>query len=311
MNEAVQDRLAAEVIRVRQGQIMINEMIKKGAFKIPVHLGLGHEAIAVAVAATMTDADLLTLTHRNIHYNLARGKSAAPEIKEYLLHKDGLAGGTQGSMNLAYPDEGVIYTSSILGNNLAVGAGLAMSRKVKGTDGVTFIVTGDGAMEEGTFYESMLFQKTFGLSSIFVIENNEWSLGTRISERRCDIDIKKLVSGLDLHYEKFEGNNVNEYAERLRALRQDTLRDKKPIVIEVMLTTLGDWRMFNDQHPDGKFINYHHGAAPDVNASDTLVIRDTAEDPVHVLSGLLADGRMEELRREAKKLLEDGLDEIR
>ena len=65
--------LAEEIMRVRIAQLLINERYKAGAFRIPIHLALGHEAIAVAVSAVMTPEDRLVLPHRNLHYNLARG----------------------------------------------------------------------------------------------------------------------------------------------------------------------------------------------------------------------------------------------
>ena len=67
--------LAERVLAVRLGQMVINERNKAGAFRVPIHLALGHEAIAVAVSDAMQDGDQLLLTHRNVHYNLARNPS--------------------------------------------------------------------------------------------------------------------------------------------------------------------------------------------------------------------------------------------
>lgn len=106
--------------------MIINEKIKIGNFNIPIHLALGHEAIAVAVDSIMEEDDQLVLSHRNIHYHLARTKLLKPELDEYLLKKDGVAAGQLGSMNLANEEKNIVYTSSILGNNLAVAAGIAL-----------------------------------------------------------------------------------------------------------------------------------------------------------------------------------------
>ena len=112
--------VARNILRLRLSQMIINEKYKAGRFKIPIHLALGHETIAVAVDLVMHDNDKLVLSHRNIHYNLARIRTLKEEIEEYCLSDKGLACGRQGSMNLSNPARGISYSSSILGNNFAI-----------------------------------------------------------------------------------------------------------------------------------------------------------------------------------------------
>src|SRR3989344_6120066 len=184
--------IAKEVLRLRFSQMMVNEKYKAGLFKIPIHLAIGHEAIAVAVSSIMEKNDKLVCSHRNIHYNLARAGALKPILDEYLLKKEGLAGAKLGSMNLANASKNIVYTSSILGNNLPVAAGLALAEKVKG-GGVVMVETGDGAIEEGSFYESMLFMKSHALPVLVIVENNGWSLATEISERRAEVNLSKFA----------------------------------------------------------------------------------------------------------------------
>ena len=137
--------------------------MKKGQFKVPIHLALGHEAVAVAVGTIMGKGDKLILSHRNLAYHLAR-QSLLKEIwNEYLLEPTGLNAGKSGSMNLANPSKGIIYTSSILGNNFPVATGVAMAEKMLSTKNVTIVLGGDGSIEEGAFYESLLFLKSNNL----------------------------------------------------------------------------------------------------------------------------------------------------
>jgi len=264
-------------------QLIINEMYKKGAFKVPIHLALGHEAIAVALSTVMGPHDQLILNHRNIHYNLAKVHSLRSEIDEYLLKKEGLAGGELGSMNLINEPQGIVYSSSILGNNLAVAAGFAMAKSMKKDGGVVFVVTGDGAMEEGTFYESMVFEKSNDLPIVIIVENNQWSLGTKIEERRCPIDVGKLVGSLGIPFEQLSSNDTYEYIEKLTALKALAIEKKTPVCIEVPLTTLGWWRQKTADFPDGKFINYHAGPSPSVNEQEDPYLAHTSEDPLFVI----------------------------
>lgn len=299
--------LVKEILRLRLSQMLINERIKQGAFKIPIHLAMGHEAIAVAVDAVMEENDQLVLSHRNIHYNLARTKSLKPEIDEYLLKKEGLAGGELGSMNLANKEKNIIYTSSILGNNLAVAAGLALGKKMKKEQEIVIVETGDGAMEEGIFYEAVEFIKSNSLPVLIIVENNGWSLATEIKERRCDINLQKFSETFGVRYEKLQSNDVYEYIEKLKELRKQALDENSAIVIEVELTTLGFLRMKSESDPVGRFINYHAGAAPEVKLENGPKIENSENDPICVLEKYF---NQEDLDKVGKEILENLKKEI-
>lgn len=298
-------RIAEEILRLRLSQMLINEKCKNKEFKIPIHLALGHEAIAVAVSAIMDHEDQLVLTHRNIHYNLARNRSLKAEIDEYLLKKEGLAGGRLGAMNLANKEAGIVYTSSILGNNLCVAAGLALGKKVKGEKGIIVVVTGDGAMEEGAFYESLTFLKTYDLRAIIIVENNRWSLATQIHERRCNIHLDRFAASFDLNFTLLQGNDPYKYIETLSGLRSCVLEKPGPVIVEVKLRTLGDWRLKTEEYPEGKFINYHAGSAPAVRLTEWPLILENEDDPIFVLLKYLKQEQMESISRELLYSLKD------
>ena len=296
--------LVAKVLRVRIGLLLVNERLKKRLFNIPIHLALGHEAVAVAVAETMKVGDALCLTHRNIHYNIARATSLQGEMDELALQPTGVGGGWLGSMNMANPTDGIPYTASILGNNLCVASGIALADRVKASDAVTIVVTGDGAMEEGVFYETLEFLKSLELSALVLVENNGWSLATRIEERRCPIHLDKLAKAFDIPYTRLEGNNVHSYFTQLGEIRQQSVSRRTPMLVETLLTTLGGWRMETPELPDGKFINYHHGAAPTVELREWPVISHSDEDPLFVLSKQFGTERLRNLAVQVRQQLE-------
>jgi len=293
--EIDKQEVLSELLRIRLSQIIVNEIYKKGNFKIPIHLALGHEAIAVALVQVMGDADRLILSHRNIHYNLAKLDSLKAHIDEYLLKDRGLAQGQLGSMNLTDEARGIVYTSNILGNNLAVAAGFSIANSIKKQDGAVFVVTGDGGMEEGAFYESLVFEKSNALPVIIIVENNKWSLATTIEQRRCPIDLRKLTGSLDVPFECLFSNDTYEYIEHLTALRSLALTRKTPVCVEVMLTTLGWWRQKTPDHPEGRFINYHAGPSPSVQEGNGPRLADSDEDPVFVMEKYFDKNTIKEL----------------
>lgn len=283
----MKEKISYELIKLRLSQVMINEEYKKGLFKIPVHLSLGHEAIAVAISHTVNTNDKILLSHRNMAYNLAREGKLRAVLEEYHLKETGLAKGRLGSMNLMNRERNIIYSSSILGNNFSVSAGVSMAEKLKSSNNVTFVLGGDGSMEEGSFYESLVLMKSIGLSVIVVIENNEWSLGTHINERRKCIDLAKLTDSLGVKYIRFEGNDIDYYIKMLAVIRKECIQNCEPICIEVILKTLGDRRdPPSAEYPEGKYINYHAGPSTTVDLQGELfgaILQESSDDPLFVL----------------------------
>jgi TPP-dependent pyruvate/acetoin dehydrogenase alpha subunit len=301
------DRAVAEqILRLRFAQMIINEHYKKGDFTIPIHLAMGHEAIAVATARVMRDGDRLVLPHRNIHYNLARGATLTQVLDEFFLRPGGLAGARLGSMNLSNPAAGIAYASSILGNNLGVAAGLAFGQqRLRQQKAVTIVVTGDGAIEEGAFSEMLTVMTTYGLAAIVVVENNGWSLATHISERRCDIRTDRLVSGFGLEYRALAGNDVFAYTAAIEDCRARAIETSRPIVVEVAIHSLGDRRQPAEGYPDGRYINYHAGPASTVAVTPWPVLCQDCDDPVFVLKDYFAEDALRHLAAETLHRLEE------
>ena len=194
------------LVRLRLFQHQINELLKnKANFSVPIHLGFGHEALAVAIASHVTNEDAICLSHRNSVYNLALSGSLLPVLDHYHLRSTQYNGVQMGSMNLALQNTPIRYSSSILGNNLALSCGIAINKKIKSSPGTVFAFTGDGAIEEGVFWESLIFAQTHNLRIIFVLENNNCSMSSSISERRCHIDLDTLCSSLGMSYQSVDG----------------------------------------------------------------------------------------------------------
>jgi len=300
MNKKNTEEIARDVLRIRLSQMIVNEDYKAGKFKIPIHLAFGHEAIATAVKHIMKDGDKLILTHRNIAYNLAMQGSLKPILNEYRLEQTGVMNGKTGSMNLINPKRGIIYSSSILGNNFSVAVGVAYAQKIRNT-GITIVLGGDGSIEEGSFHESLLLFKSLKLPSLIIIENNEWSMSTRISERRCDIDLAKFTESFKIRYEVFDGRNVCELIDRLQKIKEYSIDENEPVCIEINISTLGDWVMETPEFPKGKFINYHAGPAPTIDIKTCpIIIKNTNQDPVYILSEFLGKETFEKISKEVR-----------
>jgi TPP-dependent pyruvate/acetoin dehydrogenase alpha subunit len=262
------------MIQLRYWQLLVNEMLKGKAFKVPVHLGIGSEALVTAVDEMLTELDLLVLTHRNATYNMARAANLNTIIAEYSEQADGLGSGKLGSMNLANPQAGITYSSSILGNNFSVACGLAFANEIKAKKGVVCVVTGDGAMEEGAFYEALVFSRSHNLRVLFLIDNNNHSMVSSIPERRCNIDLAMISGSVNIPFLQLEGNDVSEYVDKIKSARSRIIVENTPFCLEVKTALL----------------NQHAGPTPGwptdsmkVEMTSDFLVADAPRDPLAVL----------------------------
>lgn len=312
ISENQKDKIIEEILRLRISQLIINEFYKAGKFKIPIHLALGHEAVAVALSCFMEPNDKILLTHRNVAYNLALGATLKQVLNEYLLSPEGLSHGIFGSMNMIQPERGAIYTSSILGNQFPVGVGVSLGSIINhDKNSVVITLGGDGSMEEGALYEAIIMAKSVEAPVLYVIENNEWSMHTKISERRKPIDLFNFTKSLGAGYVFLNGNDPLQYIHKLKEARSLLLGVKSPVCVEVAVTTLGDWRgPQTEEFPEGKFINYHAGPTPGVPDPENPIIKNDETDPVFFLKKYFGESVINEKIKNQFTTLKTESDEI-
>ena len=170
------------LLLIRKVELSIGLESKANSFKTPVHLAIGQEAIAVGISEFLKTSDFVFGNHRSHAHYLALGGSPQELISEILGKKDGCSAGRGGSMHIKAPDKGFMGSMPIVAGtiSLAVGAGLQIS---KSSDQISVSYFGDGATEEGVFHESLNFASKFGVPTLFVCENNFYSVYTPLNER--------------------------------------------------------------------------------------------------------------------------------
>ena len=208
-----------QVMEIRTLENNIANLLSKAVLKGASHLYAGQEAVAVGAVAALEDHDLITSTHRGHGHAHAHGDSYAktPEAKqdhynkmmaEVLGKSGGYCKGKGGSMHIADVEHGNLGATGIVGGNLPVAVGAALSQKLLGTDRVVVCFFGDGASNEGSFHESLNMASTWDLPVIFVCENNmygmsvPWAKVTKlpdVASRACAYGIPgEVVDGMDV-----------------------------------------------------------------------------------------------------------------
>jgi pyruvate dehydrogenase E1 component alpha subunit len=175
--------LYRDLRRIRRVEEEIARIYPSDKIKSPVHLSIGQEAVAVGVCQALHPDDVVSVTYRCHAAYLAKGGDLPAMMAELFGKATGCAGGKGGSMHLVDMDAKVLGASAVVGTNIPIALGWALSFKMAGSGRIVACFLGDGATEEGVFYESLNFAALHRLPVLFVCENNGYAIHTPLEKR--------------------------------------------------------------------------------------------------------------------------------
>jgi TPP-dependent pyruvate/acetoin dehydrogenase alpha subunit len=193
---------------IRRAEQVMAEIYPTDKIKSPMHLSVGQESISVGVCSALRPEDAVAGTYRGHAMYLAKQGGLKEMIAELYGKKTGCSGGKGGSMHLIAPEQNILGTSAVVGTTIPIAVGYAMALKRKKLNQVVVVFMGDGATEEGVFYESVNFAALHKLPIIFVCENNGFAIYTEIKKRWAAPTICERVAGFGLPTKRFETSDV-------------------------------------------------------------------------------------------------------
>jgi len=197
---ATQDDLLYQALRIRMVEEKIIELYPSDQIQSPVHLSIGQEAAAVGVCANLEVSDWVFINYRGHAFYLAKGGPLPEFFAELMGKSGGLSKGKAGSMHLADPEHGIIGASAVVASTISHAVGAALASKIKGESQRIFVANfGDGAMEQGVFYESLNFASLHQLPVLFLCEDNGLAVHTSRKDRQS-FDIEKLLTAFDIPF---------------------------------------------------------------------------------------------------------------
>ncbi|HLW59033.1 MAG TPA: thiamine pyrophosphate-dependent dehydrogenase E1 component subunit alpha [bacterium] len=214
--------LLRQMMRIRCVEETLAELYAEQEMRTPTHFSIGQEAVAVGVCAALQREDVIYSGHRCHAHYLAKGGSLIGMVGELYGKEIGAARGRGGSVHLTQPDVGIIASSAILGQTIAVAVGSAFAFQMDNTPRVAVCFFGDGAVEEGIFHESLNFAAVRRVPVIFVCENNLYSTHTPLAVRHpTDRAIYERVRSYGIPSAHVDGNDaVAVYHETQQAVER-------------------------------------------------------------------------------------------
>jgi TPP-dependent pyruvate/acetoin dehydrogenase alpha subunit len=192
--------LIKDALRIRLVEEKIIELYPSDLIQSPVHLSIGQEAVAVGICANLNPEDWVFINYRGHAFYLAKGGPLPQFFAELMGRIDGLSKGKAGSMHLAAPKQGVIGASAVVASTISHAVGAALASKIKGERNRIFVANfGDGAMEQGVFFESLNFAALHNLPVLFLCEDNGLAVHTHLKDRQS-FNLEKLISAFGINY---------------------------------------------------------------------------------------------------------------
>ena len=225
--------LQASMLRIRLVEESIANKYSEQKMRCPTHLSIGQEAIAVGVCSNLTNEDQVLSTHRAHAHYLAKGGCLNSMLAEIYGKVTGCSKGMGGSMHLIDKSVGFMGSTAIVGNTIPVAVGSALAMKIQEKKSISCICFGDGATEEGVFYESINFAIIHNLPVLFICENNLYSVYSGLEVRQPKgRKIFEMVRAFGIESSHGDGNNVQQVSDYVELARDKILSGNGPQFLE-------------------------------------------------------------------------------
>jgi TPP-dependent pyruvate/acetoin dehydrogenase alpha subunit len=183
-------------------------LVKQGKVRSGVYTGIGQEAIIVGTGFGLRKDDYICPLHRDLGSFLMKGVEPGVMMSQMFAKTTGLSKGRDSALHSGVSELGIFGNTSMLGANLPVAAGLALTYKMERTDNVVVAYFGEGASNVGDFHEALNFAGVQRLPIIFVCENNQYAYSVPIEKSMAIDDVADRAESYGFDGVAINGNDV-------------------------------------------------------------------------------------------------------
>ncbi|KXB29315.1 dehydrogenase [Dechloromonas denitrificans] len=193
---------------------------------------VGQEAAAVGVVNALAADDLILTNHRSAGHLLTRGADPGRLLAEVMGRRDGYCKGRSGSLHISAKELGVVLTSTIVGAELSLAPGVALSQTMLGRPGIVVCFFGDGAACEGSFHESLNLAALWNLPILYVCENNQWQAFVHRREAMSREHVADWAAAYGIPARTVDGNDVFAALAAAQAAAAEVRDSRRPYLLE-------------------------------------------------------------------------------
>ncbi len=219
---------------IRRFEERAGEMYAKAKVGGFLHLAIGEEAAIVGAVRVLRDGDYLISTYRSHGHALARGSDPDRVMAELFGREEGVSRGRGGSMHMFDLERRFMGGYGIVGGNLPLAAGMALSSDYQGTDDVTLCVFGDGASNQGTFGETLNLAALWKLPVVFMVTNNQFGMGTSLERHSAVTDLHRRGEGFGVPGMTCDGMDVVDTHRVIGEAVARARDERQPMLVEAI-----------------------------------------------------------------------------
>ena len=227
------EHLYEQMILIRRFEEKAGQLYGMGHIGGFCHLYIGQEAVVVGMQSIAEERDSVVTSYRDHGHMLACGMESRGVMAELTGRKDGYSRGKGGSMHMFSREKNFYGGHGIVAAQVPIGAGLAFAHKYKGDGGVNMAYLGDGAVNQGQVYETFNMSALWKLPVIFVIENNQYGMGTSVSRAAAGLDLADRGKAYGIPGLQVDGMDVLAVKAAAREALDYCRSGKGPYILEM------------------------------------------------------------------------------
>jgi pyruvate dehydrogenase E1 component alpha subunit len=288
------DMLLIRRFEEKSGQLY--GMGKIGGF---CHLYIGQEAVVVGMQAVAGPEDAVITSYRDHGHMLATGMDPRGVMAELTGRSGGYSKGKGGSMHMFSREKKFFGGHGIVGAQVPLGTGLAFAQKYNENGGVTFCYFGDGSANQGQVYESFNMAELWRLPVVYIIENNQYAMGTSVARSSATVELYQRGSSFGIPGRPVDGMNVLSVREAGEEAVAWCRAGKGPMILEMKTY---------------RFRGHSMSDPAKYRTKEELNKMKTERDPIEQLrhfmleGGLTDEEALKEVDREVKGIVTDAAD---
>jgi pyruvate dehydrogenase E1 component alpha subunit len=282
---------------IRRFEERAGEMYAKAKVGGFLHLAIGEEAAIVGCARALRDDDYLISTYRSHGHALVRGSNPDAVMAELFGREGGLCRGRGGSMHMFDLANRFMGGYGIVGGNLPIAAGFGLASDYLGTEDATLCTFGDGAINQGTFGETMNLAALWKLPVVFLVTNNQFGMGTALERHSANTDLQQRGESFGVPGMRCDGMDVTDtYAVCSEALKI-ACEERQPVLVEAVTYRFRG----------------HSMADPEEYRTKEQVEEWRKRDPIITFGerlrdeGIIKEGEAEEMDADVVKVVDDAV----
>ena len=229
----LQKKFYHDMLLIRRFEEKAGQLYGMGLIGGFCHLYIGQEAVVVGMQAALKQGDQVITAYRDHGHMLATGMDPKGVMAELTGRFTGYSHGKGGSMHMFSTEKRFYGGHGIVGAQVPIGTGLAFSNKYKKNGAVCLTYFGDGAANQGQVYESFNMAELWKLPVVYVIENNQYAMGTSVERSSAETDFSKRGASFNIPGEQVDGMDVEAVYTAGRKAAQYCREGNGPIILEM------------------------------------------------------------------------------